>query len=76
MTEKLNQHGIMEGSILTVRVIEARDLLAKDMNGLSDPYTILQIEGQRIQTKTIEKTLNPVWNESFTFDITEGREPL
>jgi Ca2+-dependent lipid-binding protein len=35
----------MEGSILTVRVIEARDLIPKDINGKSDPYVILSIEG-------------------------------
>ena len=43
--ERLNTFGVMEGSILTVRVIEARNLLPKDINGLSDPYAILEIEG-------------------------------
>ena len=66
----------MVGSLLIVKVFEARDLFAKDMNGLPNPYTILQIEGERIQTKTIEKTSNPVWNEILTLDIKVGKEPL
>ena len=34
----------MEGSVLTVHVVEARDLAPMDMNGTSDPYCILSIE--------------------------------
>lgn len=47
-----------------------------DMDGTSDPYVILQIEDQRIETNYKKSTLSPVWNESFTFDIVHGREPL
>jgi Ca2+-dependent lipid-binding protein len=66
----------MHGSILTVHVVEARDLKPMDMDGTSDPYVTLQIEDQRIETNYKKSTLSPVWNESFTFDITQGREPL
>jgi Ca2+-dependent lipid-binding protein len=75
-TEKLNDYGIMFGSILTVHVVEARDLKAMDMDGTSDPYVVLQIEDQKIETNYKKGTLNPVWNESFTFDIVHGNEPL
>jgi hypothetical protein len=34
----------MHGSILTVHVVEARDLKPMDLDGTSDPYTILEIE--------------------------------
>lgn len=40
-TEELNEYGIMHGSILTVHVVEARDLKPLDMDGTSDPYVIL-----------------------------------
>lgn len=40
----------MQGSILTVHVVEARDLKPMDMDGTSDPYAILEIEDQRIET--------------------------
>lgn len=66
----------MHGSILTVHVVEARDLKPMDMDGTSDPYVILQIEDQRIETNYKKSTLSPVWNESFTFDIIHGRDPL
>jgi len=75
-TEQLNEFGIMHESVLTVHVVEARDLLPLDMDGTSDPYVILQIEDQRIETNFKKSTLNPVWNESFTFEIVHGREPL
>ena len=36
--------------------------------GWSDPYAVIKIAGQKFNTKTINRTINPVWNESF--DIT------
>lgn len=47
-----------------------------DSGGSSDPYVILEIENQRIDTTYKKSTLNPVWNESFTFDIASGVQPL
>lgn len=66
----------MHGSILTVHVVEARDLKPMDMDGTSDPYVILEIEDQKIETNYKKSTLSPVWNESFTFDVLHGKEPL
>jgi len=34
----------MHGSILTVHVVEARDLKPMDMDGTSDPYATIMIE--------------------------------
>ena len=66
----------MVGSILTVNVVEARDLMPMDSEGISDPYVQLQIEGQRIESNYKKSTLNPVWNECFSFDIETGQERL
>ncbi len=66
VTEKINEYGIMDGSILTVNVIEAKDLIPQDINGTSDPYAIIGIEGQRQSTKYIRNTTNPIWNETLT----------
>ena len=75
-SEQLNEYGIMHGSILTVHVVEARELAPMDVDGSSDPYAILKIEDQVIETNVKSHTLSPVWNESFTFDIMHGKEPL
>ena len=45
-TEVVNKYGIMENSVLTVSVIEAQDLKPMDLDGVSDPYVILECAGQ------------------------------
>jgi synaptotagmin-1 len=59
---------------LTVVILEAKNLKKMDVGGLSDPYVKLSLlmNGKRIKKKksTIKKcTLNPYWNESFTFEV-------
>lgn len=55
---------------LTVTVIQAEELPALDMGGTSDPYVkvyLLPDKKKKFETKVHRKTLNPVFNESFTF---------
>ncbi|KAK3602773.1 hypothetical protein CHS0354_027771 [Potamilus streckersoni] len=59
---------------LTVVVLKARNLPKMDITGLSDPYVKLYLlyNGQRIakkKTHVKKRTLNPVFNESFVFDV-------
>ena len=75
-TEMMNQFGIMEGSVLIVTVIEARELQPAFFGGGIDPFVVLNIEGQKIETSYKASTLNPIWNEWFTFDIKRGDDPL
>lgn len=42
-------------------------LKAADLNGKSDPYVIVKCGGLEQRTKTIQKTLDPVWNETLDF---------
>ncbi|MED6233873.1 hypothetical protein ATANTOWER_018349 [Ataeniobius toweri] len=48
-----------------------------DFNGLADPYVKLHLlpgasKANKLKTKTIRNSLNPVWNETLTyFGITE-----
>jgi len=53
----------------TIKIIEAEDLKAGDMNGLSDPYVVLGDEYQKrlAKTRTVYQSLNPRWDE--TVDI-------
>uniref|UniRef100_A0A7N0UD40 C2 and GRAM domain-containing protein n=1 Tax=Kalanchoe fedtschenkoi TaxID=63787 RepID=A0A7N0UD40_KALFE len=61
---------------LVVRVIEARNLPALDLNGFSDPYVRLQIGRQRSRTKVVKKSLNPSWGEEFSFRVEDLSEEL
>ena len=59
---------------LTVVVLKARNLPKMDFAGLCDPYVkmYLMADGQRIAKKKThikKRTLNPVFNESFIFDL-------
>jgi len=48
-------------------VVEAKDLPAADSGGTSDPFVEVILNGNKHKTKTIKKTLNPTWGETFTF---------
>lgn len=59
---------------LTVIVMEARGLKKMDLGGLSDPFVklALYIDGKRVKKKKTEIkkcTLNPQFNESFSFEV-------
>ncbi|CAO2658102.1 Nn.00g073620.m01.CDS01 [Neocucurbitaria sp. VM-36] len=56
--------------VFTIKIIEAEDLKACDINGLSDPYVVLGDEYQKrlAKTRVIYANLNPRWDE--TIDIT------
>ena len=67
---------------MEIRVVEARDLLAADRGGTSDPFAVLEVldgpngkvldlavaGSSKVRTKTIKKTLAPKWDETFSFE--------
>ncbi|KAK6018929.1 C2 domain protein [Ostertagia ostertagi] len=63
---------------LTVHLIRAKNLKAMDSNGFSDPYVKLHLlpgnaKATKLTSRTIEKTLNPEWNEELHYyGITEA----
>ncbi|XGW18652.1 hypothetical protein V3C99_002901 [Haemonchus contortus] len=63
---------------LTVHLIRAKNLKAMDSNGFSDPYVKLHLlpgnaKATKLTSRTIEKTLNPEWNEELHYyGITES----
>lgn len=54
---------------LLVRVLEARNLAAKDLNGFSDPYVRVTVGKSKAKSATIYKNLNPVWNEELLLTV-------
>lgn len=59
---------------LRLVVERGNELMAADMNGLSDPYVKVSMDGLVKKTQRIDKTLNPVWEEEMCFSNLEGCE--
>ena len=53
--------------VVRVHLLRGTDLNAMDMNGSSDPYIVLKLAGIEHRSKTVEKMLNPKWDERFEF---------
>lgn len=64
-SESINNMGVLTGEI-----VSAENVPAADRSGYSDPYAVILLNGEKVfKTKIVKKTLNPVWNESFSTEI-------
>ncbi|XP_028922417.1 multiple C2 and transmembrane domain-containing protein 2 isoform X2 [Ornithorhynchus anatinus] len=67
---------VKDVGFLQVKVLKALDLLAADFSGKSDPFCLLELGNDRLQTHTVYKNLNPEWNKVFTFSIKDIHDVL
>ena len=59
---------------LQVRVVEGRDLAARDLSGLSDPYVELKCFGQSRRTASKRQQNAPVWDEQLIIQVRTAAE--
>uniref|UniRef100_UPI003AAD3C81 multiple C2 and transmembrane domain-containing protein 2-like isoform X2 n=1 Tax=Centroberyx gerrardi TaxID=166262 RepID=UPI003AAD3C81 len=73
---KSSMKNLCDVGFLQVKVIKATDLLAADLNGKSDPFCVLELGNDRLQTHTVYKSLHPDWNKVFTFPVKDIHDAL
>ncbi|KAF7009949.1 hypothetical protein CFC21_024431 [Triticum aestivum] len=61
---------------LVVRLKKGNNLPAMDPWGTSDPYVVLQLNGQTAKSQIKWGTKEPTWNQDFTFNIRTSLENL
>ncbi|XP_051888171.1 rasGAP-activating-like protein 1 [Pristis pectinata] len=58
---------------LYFRIIEGRNLPAKDVSGTSDPYCLVRVDNEVVaRTATVWRDLNPFWGEEYTLHLPMG----
>lgn len=64
-----------ELSLLCIHLVQARDLVARDFSGTADPYAKLRLLHDRKNcrhSRILKKTLNPVFEEDFAFEVSQN----
>ncbi|XP_066834915.1 rasGAP-activating-like protein 1 isoform X3 [Anser cygnoides] len=66
-----------QSTSLRCRVLEGKDLPAKDVSGSSDPYCVVKVDNEVVaRTATVWKSLNPFWGEEYTLRLPRGFRSL
>ncbi|ORX94899.1 hypothetical protein K493DRAFT_315276 [Basidiobolus meristosporus CBS 931.73] len=67
----------MPRGTLHIFAIEGKNLKNVEFMGKSDPYLVLHLDSaNKQQTDSKKDTLNPAWQQRFTFDVYEGNNEL
>ncbi|KAL0278274.1 UNVERIFIED_CONTAM: hypothetical protein PYX00_000131 [Menopon gallinae] len=56
-------------SVVTIVLVEGKNLQAMDIDGFSDPYVKFRLGNEKYKSKVIYKTLNPSWLEQFDLHL-------
>ncbi|XP_063988122.1 multiple C2 and transmembrane domain-containing protein isoform X1 [Diachasmimorpha longicaudata] len=58
-------------SVVTIVLVEAKNLIPMDIDGESDPYVKFRLGTEKYKSKVVNKTINPVWLEQFDLHLYE-----
>ena len=59
---------------LSLGIIEAKDLVSKDISGTNNPYCTFNVSSSKESPQSTSckpQTLNPVWNKTLTIDVAD-----
>uniref|UniRef100_UPI00398E385C multiple C2 and transmembrane domain-containing protein 1 isoform X1 n=1 Tax=Pristiophorus japonicus TaxID=55135 RepID=UPI00398E385C len=62
-------YNLKDIGFIQVKIIKAEGLMVADVTGSSDPFCVIELSNDRLQTHTVHRSLNPEWNKVFTFNI-------
>jgi len=65
---KRNSEVCAAGTV-SLTVCEAKNLPKMDRFGQSDPFCVVHLGAKEVKTKVISKNLNPVWNQTWDFEV-------
>ena len=66
----------MVGSILSIHVVDARDIVSGNKYALANSFLKLSLDGQTSKTLLVANNNDPVWDEVIIFDVRTGKEKL
>ncbi|KAK7333763.1 hypothetical protein VNO80_30540 [Phaseolus coccineus] len=66
------------GGVLRVRVKRVVNLAVRNprCRRSNDPFVVMEMLNQRLQTRTIRKNVNPEWNQDFTLSNIDPIHPV
>mmetsp|Transcript_25250 Transcript_25250/g.39631 ORF Transcript_25250/g.39631 Transcript_25250/m.39631 type:complete len:277 (+) Transcript_25250:363-1193(+) len=59
-----------------MELCEAREVLAADRDGTSDPYAVIELGAAQEKSQAKQNTRNPVWNEAFSLKLDQDDPEL
>ncbi|XP_076054770.1 multiple C2 domain and transmembrane region protein isoform X2 [Oratosquilla oratoria] len=63
-------------SVVTIVLVEGKNLLPMDSDGTSDPYVKFRLGNEKYKSKTELRTLSPRWVEQFDFHLFEDQSQV
>ncbi|KAF8052313.1 hypothetical protein N665_1573s0014 [Sinapis alba] len=75
-SKKIFEEGMVEFiGLLKVTVKKGTNLAIRDMMS-SDPYVVLNLGKQKLQTTVVNSNLNPIWNQELMLSVPESYGPV